>query len=294
MIAWANGAVTGSACIGIASCYLFFGWLTDRLGWPGAFLVTSGITLTIAIVWWIVALDHPPRTVQSVAPKPIAPSTSGGFIAQTLPLLRDRSLVCLTFAYAALNYFEYLLFYWAEYYFESARGLSKEESRLNATALSLAMGLGMVVGGWLADKAARAFRARTGQAVVPAGGLLVCAVFTTIGAYAHDDGVILLCFAIAAAAAGSGEGAFWTASVRLGGARGGTSAAILNTGGNAGGMVGPAITPFVANHFGWPAALGLASVVCLVGAASWIGVRARASATIKTVSEETLDDDHAY
>jgi len=76
------------------------------------------------------------------------------------------------------------------------------------------------------------------------------------------------------AAVGSGKGSFWTAAVRIGGARGGTAAAILNTGGNAVGLLAPVVTPAIAEHFGWQAGLVLASVVCVGGAALWWGVTA--------------------
>jgi dipeptide/tripeptide permease len=47
------------------------------------------------------------------------------------------------------------------------------------------------------------------------------------------------------------------------------SAAILNTGGNAGGILAPIVTPLFSGYFGWQAGLGVASVICLFGAALW-------------------------
>jgi MFS family permease len=57
--------------------------------------------------------------------------------------------------------------------------------------------------------------------------------------------------------------------VELGGRRGGLAAGICNTGGNAGGLVAPVLTPFVAGRFGWEAAIGVGSAVCLAGVLLW-------------------------
>src|SRR5262245_14547982 len=55
----ANGLVTWSATIGMASCYVVFGLLIDRFNWPGAFLVSAGVTLLLTLVWIALAADYP-------------------------------------------------------------------------------------------------------------------------------------------------------------------------------------------------------------------------------------------
>ncbi len=61
-VALANGLVNGAACVGMASTYVVFGMLIDRFGWPRAFLVTSGATLLVALIWSFAASDYPPAT----------------------------------------------------------------------------------------------------------------------------------------------------------------------------------------------------------------------------------------
>ena len=53
--------------------------------------------------------------------------------------------------------------------------------------------------------------------------------------------------ALALAAVGACEAPIWTTAVELGGRRGGTAAGICNTGGNAGGLLAPIVTPLVSN-----------------------------------------------
>jgi len=156
------------------------------------------------------------------------------------------------------------------------------------------MGAGMAVGGWFCDQATKRLGPRLGRAIVPAGGLFVCAVFVVVAAFAHDDTTVLVSLVVASGAYGAGEAAFWTASVSVGGARGGTAAAILNTGGNAVGMIAPIATPMLVEAFNWTVALLVASAISLLSAAMWLGVHIEVPSS-KPISEEAIpDEDHAY
>jgi MFS family permease len=55
----ANGLVTGAALLGISGTYLIFGFLVDRLGWPGAFMVCGCATAILAALWTFYAADYP-------------------------------------------------------------------------------------------------------------------------------------------------------------------------------------------------------------------------------------------
>jgi MFS family permease len=266
-VALANGLVTFAACVGMASTYVVFGMLIDHYGWPQAFLICSGVTLLVALVWALASSDHPPGRRGVIPPAPPR-SDPGGFTR----LLSNPSLLCLTLSYGAVGYFQYLFFYWAEHYFEEVRELTKEASRGNSSLLVLAMGAGMILGGWLSDRAVARFGTRRGLAVVPVAGLLLGGIANVVGVFTSDPVLIISSFAVAMAAVGACEGPFWTASVRLGGVRGTTAAAILNTGGNGVGLLAPIVTPAVADVFGWQVSLVLASIVCVVGAALWWGI----------------------
>ena len=61
------------------------------------------------------------------------------------------------------------------------------------------------------------------------------------------------------------EAAFWTMAVELGGAKGGTAAAIMNTGGNGIGLLAPVITPFVGERLGWGWGIAIGAAVGLSG-----------------------------
>jgi MFS transporter, ACS family, D-galactonate transporter len=258
-----NGLVIGSACLGIACTYVLFGKLIDLFDWTGAALIAGGLTLALTLIWlWI------------VANRPEAAEQTKGRVTTAAPgslrtLLRNRSLLFLTFSYGALSYIQYLFVYWMKYYFEGICRFPKEESRVYAMILTLMWGLGMVVGGWLSDWVRQRLSHRLGWALVPVGGLLLAAVAVLLGVLCPLPKLALVCFGVAMAGIGTPEGSFWTLSVELGGQRGGTAAGILNTGGNGIGLLAPLLTPLVSQWLGWQVGFGLASVACLLAALSW-------------------------
>jgi MFS family permease len=271
----ANGLVQASAVVGIASTSLVVGTLIDWFDWPQTFLIVAVATGLLTIVWAWYATDRPeqhpgtnPAERDLIAvdrPPTAAPAEEGRWLL----LLRNRSLVCLTLSYAAVGYFEYLFFFWMDYYFKNQLHMTDQERRPYSAIIFLAMAAGMFGGGWLSDRLVRRFGYRTGRAIVPVAGMLLGAAFLLLGIAVTQPEGIVACFAIALAAVGGVEAPTWTTAQELGGRRGGLAAGICNTGGNAGGMVAPALTPFVARYFGWATAIALGSAVCLAGVLLW-------------------------
>ena len=88
---------------------------------------------------------------------------------------------------------------------------------------------------------------------------------------------IVTWFSLALGVMGASEGPFWSTAVELGKKRGGTAAAIMNTGGNGGGMLAPIVTPWISGLYGWPLGLALGAAVCVAGALCWLGIDAAQS-----------------
>src|SRR5262245_1106397 len=115
--ATANGMVTAGALIGIAFCYPVFGWLMDRLTWPWAFFVSGAALAGFGVVWHLTV----PRQVPSHAPGEEAVST-GSTPHVRAPadwsILYRRDLWLISLSYTAFGYFQYLFFYWMDFYFK--------------------------------------------------------------------------------------------------------------------------------------------------------------------------------
>jgi MFS family permease len=195
--------------------------------------------------------------------RPVAARTS------SVPPWKKRSVILLTLSYAAVGYFQYMFFYWMQYYFDTKLGLGKERGRLFATIPSVAMALGMAAGGWLTDAAQRRWGPRRGRTVVTVSGMIASAALLIAGVLFRDPILIVTSFSLALAALGASEGAFWTTATDLGGDRAGVAAAIVNTGGNAGGALAPLLTPLISEHFGWQGGMAVAALYCFLGAILW-------------------------
>jgi ACS family glucarate transporter-like MFS transporter len=142
----------------------------------------------------------------------------------------------------------------------------------------MAMGLGMVSGGWLTDWAAQLQSRRWRRIIVPFGGLILSGGVFEAGLVSGESSTMLGAFVVSAALLGACEGAFWTAVVELGGRNGGAAAGLMNMGGNAGGTISPALTPILSTYFaahfgeqiGWRLSLGVAGIVAMIGAIFWL------------------------
>ena len=148
----ANGQVTFAACLGIAGSYYLMGSLIDRYDWPIAFLISSSATLLVTIVWTIRTRSHHDPLGLEATQRPANPDLS----ALSL-VIRRRSVICVALSYSAYGYFQYLFFYWIEYYFEQIQHQGVDVARWYSTMITLAMGAGMLGGGWLTDRVPRSF-----------------------------------------------------------------------------------------------------------------------------------------
>ncbi len=279
--ALANGLVTFAACVGIAATYKLLGGMIDRFDWPVALLISSGMTLVVTATWAFVT--RPARLRRGT----IAPKEEQSFDWGALWIvLRQKSVICITLSYFAMGYFQYVFFYWIEYFFENIQHEPRDVARNYSMGVTLAMGAGMILGGFLADRVPHSFSPRLRTALVPALSMFFAGVVFEVGLLSENPRVTLVAFGLAAACIGACEGSFWTMSVRLGGRFGGVVASLMNTGGNAGGTLSPWMLPLLGGIFarqygtdiGWRLSLSVAGVIVIIGAALWGGICPKDSA----------------
>jgi MFS transporter, ACS family, D-galactonate transporter len=281
----ANGLVTGAALLGIACTYKIFGALIDRFDWPIAFVITGTCTVVLAAIWSRYVADDPSqhRHVNRAERQWIlqhrgrASDEPASVSKPWLSLLKNRSLILLTFSYAAVGYFQYLFFYWIHYYFKNVLHLGAEESRWYAGVPTFVMAVSMPLGGILSDHLQRKYGRTAGSKIVPIGGMLASAVFLILGLVVQEPKWVAIWFAVSMGSVGLCEGPFWLTAVELGGRNGGSTAAIMNTGGNGIGLVAPMLTPVISEYLGWQWAFSLAGLVCILGGLCWLGIRQPAS-----------------
>lgn len=203
-----------------------------------------------------------------------ASSTSHATFSDFARLFRNRGLVLLTISYAALSYFQYLFFYWIEFYFGKELKLPDEESRQAAFTVTIAMAAGMAVGGVCTDQLCRRIGHRRGCRCIAFVAMGLSAAFAWYGVAAKDPTHVVWLFSLALGSLGLCEGIFWTTAPQLEPRSGGLACAFLNTIGNAGGLVAPMLTPWIGMNYGWTTAIGVACLVCALGAVLWVWIDA--------------------
>lgn len=263
----ANGLILSAAMVGTALTYYLFGTLIDRVAWPWAFIVLGTVTAVAGAVWLGLGGDTPSRRR---APTVVRTEPDGGSWTH---LLHNRSLMLVTVAYFAVDYFEYLFFYWIQYYFGTVRELGNETSRLYSTLVTLAMAAGVASGGWIADRLVARWGRDRGRAAVPIVGMLTGSVCLALGMRAEAPIAVLAWLSVGAFAVTAAEAPCWATAIELGGKHGSTAAGIMNTGGNLGGLIAPVVTPWVGAQLGWGWAGGIGALLSLGGGLLWFGVK---------------------
>jgi len=101
----------------------------------------------------------------------------------------------------------------------------------------------------------------------------VAAVFLVIGARTSSPGMAVAALTACTVLVMSTEGPFWATMAQLSGARSGIAGGTMNFGSNLGGMISPALTPWLAERIGWETALSLTAGFAVVAGLLWLGVR---------------------
>lgn len=269
----ANGMITAGALVGIACCYPGFGWLMDLLTWQWAFVVSGLALAAFGVLWWLFvlpSLPHPPPTTSATKTVSLPSQTTsvGGW-----SLLKQGNLWLLTLSYAAYGYFQYLFFYWMGYYFKQVLEVPEVKARWASFWIMLAMGAGMAIGGRSTDFACEFLGTLSGRRAIVLTGMGLGAIFGVIAVNVTGLTNVTLCLAMSMAAAGMVEGVFWTTATDIGGSSRGLSAAFMNTGGNAGGLISPVLTPIMAQQIGWSGSIVVACVISGVGGFIWLLIK---------------------
>jgi MFS transporter, ACS family, glucarate transporter len=185
-------------------------------------------------------------------------------------LTKNRDVLLLTASYLCMNYVFYLLANWCFLYLVQERHFTVLESGWLASAPPLAAAIGAGVGGKLASDLGRRYGIRTGLRIVPlislpAAGLLQFAAVYAVNAYLAVA-ALALCFA----AVELNEGPYWAAAMNVGRADTMSAGGLLNTGGNAGGLVATPIVAYLSGHHAWTTAFVIGAAFAVASGAAWL------------------------
>jgi MFS family permease len=260
----ANAAVAAGIALGPAAGTLAGGLILSTLGWRAIF-VTFGIVTLIWLLPWqraVTALEDP-EIKEPALGVPVG------------ALLSKWPLWSMSIVHALGNYCFYFLLAWLPLLLTKSRGFSIGEMTLLATLGyavqgACAFGYGHFSDWWTRSGRPEALCRR--WMMVASQTLAAGAILGLVFAHSAVAIAILLCLAGAASASLS-LNLYAVAQMFAGPRASGTWVGVQNAIGNLSGIIGPIITGFVIQHWGWDNALKLTAVIAAVGATWWaVGV----------------------
>ena len=129
------------------------------------------------------------------------------------------------------------------------------------------------LGGVLSDLAVVRWGATWGRRSVPMVALCASAVFLVIGARTPRPMMAVAALTACSVLVQCTEAPFWATMTQLSGRRSGVAGGVMNFGSNLGGMVSPALTPWLAERIGWESALTLTAGLAVLAGLLWLHVR---------------------
>ena len=162
---------------------------------------------------------------------------------------------------------------WFYLYLVNVRGFGILRGAVFAAGPFLAMAVFCPLGGWTTDRLVIKLGINRGRAFVGASGMVLSAFSIVLGAYTEAPFVALAFLSLGAGWLYFTVGAFWSSTVDLSKPYAGTLSGIMNTGANIGGTLSPTLTPWLADQFGWPASLGVAAAIALLGGFMWLRIK---------------------
>jgi MFS family permease len=192
-----------------------------------------------------------------------------------LRVLGDPQVLGLTLSYLVMNYVFYLVTFWSFLYLVQDRKLSVLESGWLGALPFVVAGVAAATGGRIADGLRGRYGERTGPRILPLvtlplAGFFLYLTVSSDGAYAA---IAALCLGFACVELN--EGNYWGVAMRLEPNDSMAATAVLNMGGNIGGVLGTFfIAKISAAAGGWGTVFATGVVTSVVAALLWLRIDA--------------------
>jgi ACS family glucarate transporter-like MFS transporter len=281
---WASmlGLIVTGLWTGALLASVLVATLMEAYGWQAALLLTSLPSLLLAVLWWFVARDFPgehpwirPAELAELSGNPPYDAGQPLTARRVLRVLGDPQVLLVTLSYLVMNYVFYLVTFWSFLYLVQDRKLSVLESGWLGALPYFAAGIAAAAGGRVADQLRLRYGDRRGARILPLIALPLAAIFLylTVSAASAYWAIAALCLAFACVEVN--EGNYWGVAMRLEPSDSMAATAVLNMGGNLGGVIGTYfIAKISAAQGGWGIVFATGAVTSVVAALLWLTIDA--------------------
>ena len=252
-------------------------WLMTAFDWRRALLWTTlpGLLLIAGWAWYgrNSPAEHPAVSAEELAelgPEPPARADSKISWQRMWELMKNRDVLALTGSYVCMNYVYYLLANWCFLYLVQERHFTVLESGWLASTPPLAAAIGSGVGGVLASSLGKRYGIRQGLRILPLISLPAAGVLQFLAVDAANPYLAVAALALCFACVELNEGPYWAAIMHIGRADTMAAGGLLNTGGNAGGLIATPIVAYLSSQHAWTAAFLIGTAFAVASAAAWL------------------------
>ena len=267
---------------GAATASPLVAWLMQAFGWQAALLITSVPSLALVALWYVFVRDRPElhpsvpsAEIGELAANPAFDSAAPLTAQRVFGVLGDTQVLRITLSYLVMNFVFYLVTFWSFLYLVQERKLSVLESGWLAALPFVVAGIASATGGRIADRLRVRFGDRVGARILPFCTLPLAGLFLylTVSIDSPYPAVAALCLGFACVELN--EGNYWGVAMRLAPNDSMAATAVLNTGGNLGGVIGtPVIAALSASQGGWSLVFVAGAVTSVIAALLWLTIDA--------------------
>ena len=272
----AEGLKAASARLGAAVAPLLVVFLYTFMSWKNVFLVFGlvGFAWAAAFYWWFrdAPSQHASVNAAELAIIPVADQRHGHGGAPWSHYLVSRSLWMLCIQWFCHFYGFYFYITWLPTYLQEARGVDITRSAVLAGFPLLMAALGSLAGGWSTSALIRRFDARRARKMVCYVSYAGAAILMLLAIRADSAMAAIALMSLSSFSVELSVPAAWTTAMDLGGRHVGAVSGAMNTIGQLGGVVAPAVVGYIAQggKQGWSAALYTAAAVYAIGFFCWL------------------------
>lgn len=242
-----------------------------RFGWRMPFFLFGLLGLVWAAAWYWYYRDNPSEHpgVNAAELELIQSSTHAGKkVSSAVPwraILSSRSVWMLSLMYFCYGYSIDIYLDWFPKYLYDSRGLNLTKMGLFASFPFLAGAVGDLLGGWFSDRwAARTGNLKTARRVVAMSGFVIAAGCILPATFTSHTTASVLYSCAAVFGLELTVGVSWAIPLDIGGDYAGSVASIMNTFGNLGSAISPALLGYLVRLYGWSVPFAVSAALCVV------------------------------
>jgi MFS transporter, ACS family, glucarate transporter len=275
---FAQGFLITGAWVGSAVTPPLVSALVLHLGWRAAIAAVCVPSLLL-LTWWRINARDRPAEHPLVGKAELAELADGAgaadekvSLSRIAQVLLDRQVLLVTASYLLMNYVFYLVTFWSFLYLRQERQMTTLESGWLASLPFLTAAVASAAGGRLSDYLIARWGASWGVRLLPLVSLPSAGVFLWLTGAASTAYLAVAALCLSFGCCELIEGPYWSVTMRLAPDDSMAATAVLNTGGNLGGVVAtPAIAALSANHQ-WHAIFALGAAASVAAAVLWFWV----------------------